>query len=209
MILYLGTEVPSHLSNKVVHYPVLQLVAQPIPLNIIKELPAFTHVIFTSKNAVTFFLEHIPSLEGKIVIAIGQMTAKRLRLHGYPPTHIAQEETQEGLIALLTTLDLKNSYLLLPCSARARPLLKKFLQAKGLRHQVVDLYTTQFQRPEPVPNLEEFDEIIFTSPSTVEAFLAIYSKLPENKKLTSLGPITQTVLNGGIYARLSTSTTSL
>jgi uroporphyrinogen-III synthase len=45
-----------------------------------------------------------------------------------------------------------------------------------------------------VPNLAAFDEIVFTSPSTIEAFLAIFGALPRDKILTPVGPVTEAAL---------------
>jgi uroporphyrinogen-III synthase len=55
----------------------------------------------------------------------------------------------------------------------------------------IDLYDPIFQAPLPIPNLDEFDEIVFTSPSTVRAFLAIYGEIPKDKIIAPIGPITK------------------
>jgi len=67
--------------------------------------------------------------------------------------------------------------------------------APAVRFTAIDLYRTVFQRPDPVPSLEEMEEIVFTSPSTVEAFLQIYGQIPKNIKITAIGPVTQNVLS--------------
>jgi len=63
--------------------------------------------------------------------------------------------------------------------------------ARGVRHQVCDLYQTVFQKPGPLPDLSKVDEIIFTSPSTIKGFIAAFGAIPTNKKLTCMGPITE------------------
>lgn len=150
-------------------------------------------MIFTSKNAVAIFFQTVGKigLSGKAIVAIGQSTASRLALEGCLPTHIAQEETQEGIITLLRPMDLKEAYILLPHSALARHTLENFFLERGIRHQMCDLYDTVAQKIEPVPDLNTIDEIVFTSPSTVRAFVEIFSHIPHNKKLTCLGPITK------------------
>jgi uroporphyrinogen-III synthase len=40
-----------------------------------------------------------------------------------------------------------------------------------------------------------FDEIVFTSPSTVAAFKEIFGALPRGKKLVAIGPITEEALD--------------
>ncbi len=182
MILYLGLNPPPG----VFHYPVIRTEKLDTPeLQRAKELwPSFTHVIFTSQTAVRYW--DLP-LDGKTVIAIGEATASALSV----PAVLAPSATQEGVIALLETLALQGAYLFLPHSKRSRPNLEQYLIEKGISHFVLDLYDTVLQKPLPVPDLSHFDEIVFTSPSTVEGFLYIYGKLPLDKKLTPIGPVTE------------------
>jgi uroporphyrinogen-III synthase len=144
--------------------------------------PKFTHIIFTSQTAVCYW----PGPWNKQLIAIGPSTAAALQAKGWEPL-IAPEATQEGVIALLESID---GYFFLPRSRLARSALTDYLQARKTPFFAFDLYDTVFQKLEPVPDLAEFDEIVFTSPSTVEGFLRIYGALPRDKKLTPIGPIT-------------------
>ena len=141
--------------------------------------PQFTHMIFTSQTAVHYW----PGPWDKPTIAIGQATAAALRARGCTPL-IAPEATQEGIIALIAQLP---GYFFWPKSRLARSALTDYFQA---RIYALDLYDTLFQQLEPVPRLDDFDEILFTSPSTVEGFLRIYGELPQGKKLTPIGPVT-------------------
>lgn len=205
--LYLGTHPASYpAEGDLIHYPVIKLIPRPIPPHILEDMPEYTHFIFTSKNAVAIFFQTIESqlqnsmlpiligkvdLKEKTIIAIGKSTASRLVLEGCQPTHVAQEETQEGIISLLRPMDLREAYILLPHSSLARHALENFFSEHGIRHQICDLYDTITQKIEPVPDLDTIDEIVFTSPSTVRAFVEIFSHIPHNKKLTCLGPITK------------------
>ena len=107
---------------------------------------------------------------------------------------MAQEESQEGVIHLLCSLDLREASILYPCSSQARPLLENFFQEHKICYQKVDLYDPLTRCVEPMIDLHAFKEIIFTSPSTVKAFIEIFSHLPFDKKLTPIGPITQETL---------------
>lgn len=182
-ILYLGTHPPS---KDVIHYPIIKIVPKAIPQHLLDE--KYTHVIFTSKNAVD--LCNI-DLAGKTVIAIGRATAERLK--GCVPL-VPEEETQEGIVELLRPLDLDDAYFFLPRSSLARKTLDNFFRKREIRYQTCDLYDTVTQKLEPLPNLDEIDEIVFTSPSTVRAFVEIFSEIPKNKKLTCQGPITEEAL---------------
>lgn len=183
-ILYLGLRP----KPGVYHYPVIRTE----PCGDIKTAFAiwnqFTHAIFTSQTTV----EYWPGPWDKRAIAIGAATASALRERGVASI-ISQAATQEGVINLIK--DIKGGSFFLPHSKRARPNLIDYMQKNQIPFFSLPLYDTQFQKLEPVPNLNEFDEIVFTSPSTVEGFLRIYGKLPRDKKLTPIGPITQKALD--------------
>lgn len=85
-------------------------------------------------------------------------------------------------------------YFFLPHSKRARPNLTEFMKKKGIPYFALAIYDTHFQCLQPIPPLEDFDEIVFTSPSTVEGFIRIFGMLPKDKKLRAIGPLTQQAL---------------
>jgi uroporphyrinogen-III synthase len=190
--LYLGLD-PKDFPTAL-HYPVIrtELILSDRLQEALSLLSQFTHFIFTSKRCVSHWFE-VGTFDHAVALAIGKATASSLRSKGVIPL-VSDIETQEGVIELLKTLDLQNGYLFYPHSKRARPLLANHLRASQLRFFSLDLYDTLLQRPEPVPSLENIDEIIFTSPSTVEGFLQIFGKVPQDKKLTCIGAITQNAL---------------
>ncbi len=171
------------------HYPVIRTeMCEPAELEEALRLwPEFSHVIFTSQTAV----EYWPGPWDKIVIAIGEPTASVLRMKKLNVL-VAPFATQEGVMTLIAHL--RSAYFFLPHSKKARPELVDFLKRQQVRHFALPLYDTHFQCPEPIPNLDDFDEIVFTSPSTVEGFLRIFKQLPEGKTLTPMGPITRKAL---------------
>lgn len=165
------------------HYPVIRTkrVASLAPaLNRWKQ---FTHVIFTSQTAV----EYWPGPWDKELIAIGPATAAKLP----KVARIASIATQEGIGDEIANI--KGTFFY-PKSNLARPFLTQFMLQRGIQFFAFDLYETHFEKIEPVPQLEDFDEIVFTSPSTVSGFIQIYQSLPKNKKLTAIGPVTQSAL---------------
>jgi uroporphyrinogen-III synthase len=189
-VLHLGLTAPPF----AVHYPVIR--TERIDSEKLKramsELDRFTHLIFTSKQGVFHWCE-VASVSGKESIAIGKATAKAIEEKG-GRVAIAPFATQEGIISLLSQEKMKGCYLYLR-SSFARPLLANFLQENRIDHETVDLYQTIYQRPLPLPNLLEFDEIVFTSPSTVQGFLNIFGTLPKGPLLTPIGPITKEALS--------------
>ena len=187
MILYLGID-PSRWKGegKILHYPVIrtELIEWKEPV----DWTLATHLLFTSRSAVQHWRQF-----DKQILTIGNATAQLLKEQGLECL-IAPEATQEGVIALLETLDLTGAYLIWPRSERARNNVALYLEKRKVRFLAIDLYRTLFQKLEPVPSLDKIDEIVFTSPSTVDAFLEIYGTLPANKKLTPIGPITKKYL---------------
>ncbi len=197
-ILYLGLD-PSHYGKEnVVHCPMIQI--SPKPFGEIKEsllkFNEYTHIIITSKTTISmldlYFKEigsTIQELKKKNVIAVGHVTAKYLNKAGIA-CRIPQSETAEGVVEVLEKLDLCNSYLFLPQSAQARPVIKSYLIHRNIRVEICEIYDTKTLIPKILPQLENFDEIVFTSPSTVKAFLEIFGTFPKNIQLTPIGPIT-------------------
>lgn len=169
------------------HYPVIRTHFCGDLQPALQLWPQFTHIIFTSQTTVHYW----PGPWDKILLAIGPATAAALQTRGLKSL-LAPEATQEGVIELIKDMD---GYFFLPRSRLARSSLTDYMRERGIRHFVLDLYDTVFQKLEPVPNLADFDEIVFTSPSTVEGFLRIYGEFPKGKNLTAIGPITERVLN--------------
>lgn len=206
-ILYLGLEVPQNLSHgSVIHCPLIAIAPRPSDDTDIQQafqdFASYTHLVFTSKSAVSLFSTYvkgygfaIEDVQRKCLIAVGQGTAKRIRACGLAPTLIAKEETAEGLVALLAGCDLKGAYLFWPHAALARPVLTDWLISQHIQHRACVFYDTVVQRPPCLPDLQPCNEIVFTSPSTVDAFLEVFGPIPYDKTLTCIGPITQAHLN--------------
>ncbi len=201
--LYLGLD-PSNYQGRdeVTHFPVIEIVPRcsdtPEINAMFKSLESYTHIIFTSKTAVDLFFTYFKQrrldrdvLREKTILAVGSATATHLRARNVKVDAIPEEERQEGLIDLLDHMDLSSANILLPRSAIARPNLTHYLVEKGIRHQVCILYDTFAKRPKELPDLRKFDQVIFTSPSTVDAFFSLFRKLPSTVSPIPIGPVTQ------------------
>jgi uroporphyrinogen-III synthase len=189
--LYLGLELPSN-APQLVHYPVIAI--QPLTPKNLETLLKCTHTIFTSKTAARLLSTLCPESLANPVIAVGKATAKAAEVCGYTVPWVAQEETAEGVVALLDTIDLSQAHLFWPHSAKARPVIAHYLHNRSIPLTESVLYDITLIRPEPVPSLHDFHEVIFTSPSTVDGFLRIFPSVPPHLKLTCIGPITQSYL---------------
>ncbi len=202
-ILYLGTD-PTFFKGdgEVIHYPMIRLVPRsiqdPIIQTMLTDIEFFTHLLFTSKNAVRFFLHllalgNIPKdiLQQKQCICVGKVTAHHLEKEGIIPAIVAKEETQEGVIAELEEIDLASAYVCFPRSSLSRPSLVAFFVKSQIRFLVCTIYDTVPYCKGPRPHLDTIEEIVFTSPSTVEAFFQVFGMPPSHVQCACIGPITE------------------
>ena len=199
-ILNLG----SHPKEGMAHLPLIEIVPRDFWGQEIKramaDFSSYTHLILTSPNGARLFKECMDAYgvepKGKKVFAVGKGTAQALEARGIEVDQVAVEERQEGIIDLLALEELENAYLLLPQSSRARSMLSSALIMREIRHQKIALYDTKSNIPERVPDLSQFDEILFTSPSTVEAFSSLYQAIPKDLILRPMGHTTHLALIG-------------
>jgi uroporphyrinogen-III synthase len=202
MKLYLGTDPENYAKEDLFHYPIIKTIPLEIPSHIWEDFADYTHIILTSKNAVQILLGQLNDtsmLKNKQLIAIGKSTAAKLTQEGLAPHFIAQDESQEGLIKIFKAQDLQDAYIFYPRSTLARKKLESYMINRAIRHQTCDLYETVFQKPEPFPDFSEIEEIIFTSPSTVKAFITAFGPIPSYKKLTCIGAITEEELKNSLF----------
>ncbi|MCK4934448.1 MAG: uroporphyrinogen-III synthase [Simkaniaceae bacterium] len=201
--LYLGLDPSNYQTdNLLIHSPIIEVrpkkFEMPEIAHVIKDAAHYSHIIFTSKKAVSIFFQalthhglSVKDLANADFVVIGRQTALALENQGVASKFVASMETQEGIIELLKKESLENAYICLPCSSLARPCLAQFLIKRRLRHQLCFIYDTVTGAKDPLVDIDEIDEIVFTSPSTVDAFLELYGPLPVNKILTPIGPVTK------------------
>ena len=198
--LYVGLEVPKRLQRvSVTHCPLIEIHPRspedPAVAHVCRQLHTYTHLLFTSKSAVEIlfrFLEEKKSLPGgSLAIAVGKATAAAISARSNLPVLVAQQETAEGIVDLLETMELTQAKVLWPHSALSRPVIVEYLEARGVECDSCVFYDTHMRRPEIMPDLKEYDEIIFTSPSTIDAFVELFGKLPDGKTLTCIGQVTE------------------
>ncbi|MFT4552460.1 MAG: uroporphyrinogen-III synthase [Chlamydiales bacterium] len=205
-ILYLGLD-PSRYKAQgdIHHFPVIHIVARSgnslEVLDSFKDVPLYTHMVFTSRNAARIFFETHKELncgdisKNCIIIAVGKATASLLVKLGFSPNITAISETAEGVVQALSQIDLSSAFCFWPHSSLSRPLISDFFLKEKIRFKECSLYDTLPVKAEKIPDLKEFKEIIFTSPSTVDAFLQIFPKVPEGIKITPIGPVTEKYLS--------------
>lgn len=212
-ILYFGLELSKkwldmRADGQIVHCPLIKIESLPLDPKAIMAMmhapEAFTHLLLTSKVAVRLLFESLnfanllpPAMHNKTVVAVGQATAMEIEKHGFKVDLIALEECSEGIVDLLSQLDLSDAHIFWPCSALSRDVIPAHCRQKGIKLTALPLYTTvvnQSIKPLLLQEIDQARELIFTSPSTVRAFRDLYGCIPEDKLITSIGPITAAAL---------------
>lgn len=202
-VLYLGSDASHYKTAKeVLTLPLVKVIARPFESlevrQVFESLEDFTHIIFGSKSSVTIFFNYLyrsghdlEDLEKVYLIAVGAVPAHYLKKEGVNPTYISADETGEGVIRVLSSIDLSKANVLLPKSSSVRPALHHFLVEHEVKHQLFVLYDLYEDHPKKLPSLDEIDEIVFTSPKTVDSFFHLYSDLPDRIDLHPLGYMTR------------------
>ena len=210
--LYFGLKLPPEsLEGEHIHCPLIAIVpfAKDLIALELAQLENVTHIILTSQVGTRYFFEAVEyfgfrhKLPGKEFLAVGQATAKAILSFGQAVAHVAKEESSEGLVMVLKTLDLTLSSCLWPCSSLSRQIIPDYLGERQVPIKLWPLYTT-------VPNeltknllltlLPKAKELIFTSPSTVAAFRQFGGTFSPKIKITAIGPATAAAQNFSIDA---------
>lgn len=204
-----------------VFFPVIEV--RPFEENValdraITKLDCYDWIVFTSVNGVDAFFSRIElatesrrhgeknislSLRDSVanihVAAIGPKTAHSLVVRGVTPDFVPDEYVAEAILPGLG--DLRGRWVLLPRAEIARKALPEaIVAAGGVAHEIA-VYKTLPADPDPegMAALKTgIDVVTFTSPSTVENFIALVRgagldplNLPRNPRIACIGPITQ------------------
>jgi uroporphyrinogen-III synthase len=206
--LYLGSDPTRFFSDgqtKVTHFPLLEIVPRsfvlPHLLAVLADWNAYSHLLLTSKQTVSVLSDALayhglPSPKKACeILAIGKTTASAIEQQGWRVAFCSSDERQEGILARLRLIEWgEESFAFLPRSSLARGSLETFFLDRAIRHQVCDLYDTLPREIKKWPDLEQFDEIFFTSPSTVAIFFNQIHELPKRPQLKAIGPVTLSFL---------------
>ncbi len=208
--LYTGLNASGFLtSGSVTQCPLIQI--KPLPSPSFQDLMSFletsTFLLITSQTSVSLLLKLLKDLkiprklvEEQKIIAVGKSSSLSLQKEGIYCSYIAQEESQEGLIKLIERIPRDpNEKIFYPKSRRARPLLENYLKQSKILFQTLDLYDTISVKLKKKPCLENFDQVVLTSPSGVNSFFENFKEVPGNLEFICKGPVTaerlQQVLN--------------
>jgi uroporphyrinogen III methyltransferase/synthase len=163
-------------------------------------LHTYALVCLTSPNGVNLLFEAMAeqgrdarALANASVAAIGAGTEAALAAHSVIADIVPERFVGEELVDALTKLELDGKPVLVARAAEARELLPDALRKRGAQVDVVPLYETVAETPDPdqLERARDADFITFTSSSTVRNFLAASPNgIPEGAKIVSIGPVT-------------------
>ncbi len=131
--------------------------------------------------------------KGPTIAAIGPGTAKALAEHGIQADIVPERFVAEGLIEALEGVEVVGSKALVARAAEARDVLPDALRERGAEVDVVALYETVRDEPDPVAveAAQAADYVTFTSSSTVHNLTeALDDRFPRDARVVSIGPIT-------------------
>jgi uroporphyrinogen III methyltransferase / synthase len=175
----------------------------------VESLHAYALVCLTSPNGVNLLFEAMAAqgrdaraLANASVAAIGAGTEAALAAHGVLADIVPERFVAEELVEALNELELQGKPVLIARAAEARELLPDALRNKGAEVDVVTLYETVAEEPDPeaLERARDADFVTFTSSSTVRNFIeAAGNGIPEGARIVSIGPVTsQAIRDAGL-----------
>lgn len=164
----------------------------------LKDIRRFDWVIFSSRYGVEYFFKRLEiigydsrALSGVKVAAIGASTKDRLLDFGILADLVPRDESSEGLLKEFGKIGLKGAKIFLPRSDISDKNLSDGFKRLGAQVLTAFAYRNVPAKDLPDLDLNSFDEIMFTSPSTVRNFKARYGKVPRRVKASFIGAVTR------------------
>jgi uroporphyrinogen III methyltransferase/synthase len=133
------------------------------------------------------------ALAGATVAAIGPGTARALAEHGIAADIIPERFVAEALVEALAGIEVEGRRVLVARAAEARDVLPEALRERGAEVDVVALYETVREQPDPaaIEAAQGADYVTFTSSSTVRNLTeALGERFPATARIVSIGPVT-------------------
>jgi uroporphyrinogen III methyltransferase/synthase len=178
----------------IIHRPLIK----SVPLDdytqadkVLKRLNTFDWIVFTSTNGVEFFFQRLNAVGldtrsiGTVkVAAIGQTTAEKLKTFGVLVDMQPNLESSTGLLDEFKKVSVKGKRILL-----VRPKVGSSMLLDGLADAAIEavvVYRNIDIEPEET-DFDFIDQILFTSGSTIRAFLKLYGSVPDGVKVYCLG----------------------
>ncbi len=173
--------------------------------NEIKQIQAYSYIIFSSKNAVEIFFDKLNemgydcrALYNIKICAVGSETAKYIKSRGINPDIVPKKYVAEGLYEELKDLVNENDRILIPRAKNARDfIINKLSESCSVKEVITYESVIDSSKKDEALKIiqnEELDYITFASSSTVKNFITLIGEENLNKlndlKIISIGPIT-------------------
>jgi uroporphyrinogen III methyltransferase / synthase len=166
----------------------------------IAALGGYSLICLTSPNGVRLLWEAMRAAEkdaralaGATVAAIGPGTARALAQIGVAADVVPERFVAEGLIEALEPIAVEGKRVLVARAAAARDVLPEYFERRGAQVDVVPLYETVREQPQPgqIEAAQAADYVTFTSSSTVTNLVeALGARFPAAARVVSIGPVT-------------------
>jgi uroporphyrinogen III methyltransferase/synthase len=191
------------LGADVVELPVIRIVPRidsPQVRDAVQSIHAYALVCLTSPNGARLLFEALAesgkdarALANATIAAIGPGTAAALAEYGIRPDIVPERSIAEALVDALAQVEVAGRPVLVARAAEARDVLPEALRQRRAQVDVVALYETALERPDPesIEAALEADYLTFTSSSTVRNFVqTVDGRAPTRARVASIGPVT-------------------
>ncbi|WP_169852983.1 uroporphyrinogen-III C-methyltransferase [Anaerohalosphaera lusitana] len=165
----------------------------------IEGVERYEWIVFTSTNGVRHFFKladekglDARSFANVKFAVIGRTTAETLAEFGISADIVPDLQASQGLLEGFAKLDMAGKKVLLPQAEVSSAELPDGLEEMGAKVDKVAMYRTVEIDPGEV-DFDYIDKVLFTSGSTVRAFVNKFGELPENVRGICLGRPTQQV----------------
>ena len=165
--------------------------------NYLKHIKNFDWIVFASRYGVEYFFKRLKNigLDSRVlnnikIAAIGNSTKNRLLDYGILADVVPEKESSEGLTKKFKKINVKDRRIFLPRSDISDKGLSKAFEELGAKVTTAFAYRNVMPKDLPDLELNFFNEIMFTSPSTVRNFKKRYKKVPKNVKIKCIGDVT-------------------
>ncbi len=176
--------------GNVVHQPFIEI--KPLEdynhiKPVLEAIKTFQWLIFTSRYAVEFFFKVLNqfgmdsrSMANIGIASIGMVTTAELLKYGIISDLQPEDESSEGLITLFQKMNLKDQKILIPRSDLGLKLLPEGLKTCGYQVVIIKIYKNVIPEHIIVVKPNEYDYIVFNSPSGLENFFKFHKSIEFN-----------------------------
>jgi uroporphyrinogen III methyltransferase/synthase len=191
------------LGAEVVELPAIRIVPRLDTAEVrdaVQSIHAYALVCLTSPNGVRLLFDALAAagrdaraLASATVAAIGPGTAAALAERGIRADVVPERSVAEALVEALRDFEVADRPVLIARAAEARDVLPEALRERGAKVDVVAIYETVAEQPDPaaLEAARKADYVTFTSASTVRNFVeSSGDRLPERARVVSIGPVT-------------------